>query len=507
MNSRLNRDGFLHPDDRETFDTLKASEEKYRRLFEENTEPLTILDRQGIIDCNRAALKVYGFPTRESFIGIHPGKLAPKKQPDGQDSMAAADSLIARAYGEGQCFFEWLHQTRRGERFLTEVSLKRVTIAQRPVLLGVVRDITLRKQAEEALRRSADNYRSIFEKANDGIAIHDIDTFNIIEVNTKHTQMFGFSQEEINSYGGRVYILSAGEPPYTEADARKWLRKAAEGTPQIFEWKARNRDGQQFFVEVSIKRAVIQGRQRLLAMTRDITSRKQAQEALMRSREQLRNLTAHLEDVREAERKKVAREIHDELGQTLAVLKMDAAWLRRKISTENEPLQDKITAMSRMIDGTIETVQKVCSELRPGLLDHLGLVAAMEWHMEDFKQRTGQTCNLELLDVEALPINAGTATTIFRVFQEALTNAFRHAGADTIVVRLEKTAASLVLAVEDNGCGISEAQISNPKAFGLMGIKERVSSLGGECRFHGILNVGSAVTITIPISHLQPSGG
>lgn len=498
MNSRLTQNGFLPPNVRETLDRLQASEEKYRRLFEDNMEPLTILDRKGIIDCNQAALKVYGFPSKESFIGIHPGKLAPEKQPDGQDSLAAADCLIDRAYLEGQCFFEWLHQDRHGERFLTEVSLKRVTIEQRPVLLGVVRDITLRKQAEEVLRQSADNYRSIFEKANDGIAIHDIDTFNIIEVNTKHTQMFGFSQEEINSYGGRVHILSAGESPYTESDARKWMHKAAEGTPQIFEWKARDRDGQQFFVEVSIKRAVIQGRQRLLAMSRDITSRKQAQEALMRSREELRNLTAHMAEVREAERKKVAREIHDELGQTLAVLKMDAAWLRRKISMKNQPLQDKITAMSRLIDGTLETVQKVYSELRPGLLDHLGLVAAMEWHIEDFKQRTGLTCDLELRDVDALSIDAGTATTLFRIFQEALTNAFRHAGANALVVRLEKTAASLVLTVEDNGCGITEAQISNPKAFGLMGIKERVSSLGGKCRFHGIPNVGSTVTIMIP---------
>ena len=221
-------------------------DEKYRIAFEASRDAIIFLDRSGFLNCNQAALNIYGLASKKDILGKHPGELAPLLQPDGRDSRSAAALMIDQAFKKGTCAFEWLHCRADGVQFQTEVLLSRFEVKGEPLLQAVVRDITERKRAERRLRESEVNYRSIFEAANDGIAIHDMETGKIIEVNRKHSEMFGFTAEEIGSHGN-IDLISSGESPYTQKDALYWMRKAARGEPQLIEWKAKDRLGHVFW--------------------------------------------------------------------------------------------------------------------------------------------------------------------------------------------------------------------------------------------------------------------
>ncbi len=237
---------------------------------------------------------------------------------------------------------------------------------------------------------------------------------------------------------------------------------------------------------------------RMIGTVQDITDINRAEEALKKSYEQLRNLSAHLQSVREEERAKVAREIHDELGQALTALKIDLSMLTTKLYPDHKPLVEKAGSMTERIDETIQTVKKICTELRPTILDHFGLTAAMEWQAKDFERRSGIICNVSLGPKEII-LDQDTSTAVFRILQEALTNVARHANATEVEVGLKEWNGLLVLKVKDNGKGITEKQISKSNSFGLLGVKERVHFRGGKVDIKGVQNKGTTVTVSIPI--------
>lgn len=224
-------------------------------------------------------------------------------------------------------------------------------------------------------------------------------------------------------------------------------------------------------------------------------------EELERSREQLRNLSRRLQSIREEDSKRIAREIHDELGQSLTALKMDLSWLAARFSedlSDRRPLLEKIKAMSSLIDRTIQTVQKISSELRPGLLDDLGLIPAIEWQAQEFQRRTGIQCQLAI-ECETVDLDSERSTAVFRVFQEALTNVARHAQASQVSITLKKDPKQLELKVMDNGIGISEKAIQASDSLGLMGMRERLHPFGGELGIRGWPNKGTEVTVVLPL--------
>jgi signal transduction histidine kinase len=235
-----------------------------------------------------------------------------------------------------------------------------------------------------------------------------------------------------------------------------------------------------------------------VTVIRDITESKLAEQELRSSREELRNLSAHLQSVREDERTRIAREIHDELGQNLTALRLDLLWLSRHLTEDQTPLQDKIHAMSKLINATARSVQRISMELRPGLLDDLGLVAAMEWQIEQFRERTGIACEVKPF-VENIVVDRERATVMFRIFQEILTNIVRHAQATKVKVKLAKNEHELVLKVKDNGRGITPGEIEDPHSIGLIGMRERVYPWKGKVRIKGISGQGTAVTVSIPL--------
>ena len=236
----------------------------------------------------------------------------------------------------------------------------------------------------------------------------------------------------------------------------------------------------------------------------DITERVQAEavlhesERLAHSTEQLRELSARLQSVREEERTRISRAIHDELGQTLTGLKMDVAWLQSHLDPLQPALLAKTRAMSDLIDTTIQTVRRISTELRPGILD-LGLVATIEWQLQEFQIRTGIESKLISAPKE-MALDADGSTTAFRILQEILTNVIRHAQATQVEVTLEETATFLALQVRDNGRGITESEIDSPKSIGLLGMQERARLRGGEVHLHGSPGRGTTVIVRLPLS-------
>ena len=222
-----------------------------------------------------------------------------------------------------------------------------------------------------------------------------------------------------------------------------------------------------------------------------------------RLEEQLRALSAHAETVREDERTGIAREIHDVLGQALTALKMDVAWIARRLDA-NAPadkavLLDKLHGMSEITDDVIKTVRRISAELRPGVLDDLGLVAAVDWQAQEFENRTGVTCTLDASLGEE-PLSHELSTAVFRIFQEALTNVARHAHAEHVAIRLAQDGGDLRLTVHDDGRGIDPDDLDDPESLGLLGIRERARRLGGEVTIERAPEGGTHLSLRLPLA-------
>lgn len=231
----------------------------------------------------------------------------------------------------------------------------------------------------------------------------------------------------------------------------------------------------------------------------DITERKQAENELKKSRERLRDLAAHLQIVREEEQSQIAREIHDELGQSLTALHLELLNLRKKLPQNQDPLVEKTNSMLNLIDITNQAVQRISTNLRPGLLDDLGLISAMEWQFEEFQKRTKIKCEI-YLDPGIVVLDENLSTTVFRIFQEVLTNIARHANASKVFINFKQDGDILVLKIQDDGKGITESQIKNPKSFGIIGIRERLFPWQGKLEIIGTPQKGTSVTVTIPLT-------
>jgi PAS domain S-box-containing protein len=358
---------------------------------------------------------------------------------------------------------------------------------------------------------SEERYRLLVEQSLTGICILQDDVIQF--ANNRLAQMSGYSVEELIG----MPALDLVHPDDKEMVREVMMRQiTGEGTTGYLEFRGITKGGKAKWIEALGPAIIFEGKPAIFINIIDATERKRIEqelnkhreeleelvatrtESLRESREQLRALSAHLQSLREQERTHIAREIHDELGQALTVLKMDAFWLAQNVPNNEKALLDKTTAMLKLVDNTVQSVKKISTELRPGLLDDLGLASAIEWQAEEFQKHTGIECNPSIF-IEDIGLDKEYSTAVFRIFQETVTNVIRHAEATKLTVKLEERNGEIILTVTDNGKGIGKEDISKAGAFGLMGIRERAHALGGKMEIEGIPGKGTTLTVTIPI--------
>lgn len=318
----------------------------------------------------------------------------------------------------------------------------------------------------------------------------------IIFANNAIKETFGWNREEL--IGKSVTLLYRNQEE-SEEIARYFYSTLKRQRTFVNEFYCRHKDGRDILCRMRAARIGDRLTERRIVVTyEDITEKRRAEEELRRSHQQLRELSAHLQSVREKECARIAREIHDELGQSLTALQMDVTWLGTQLPAGCSHLAEKTKRMEQLVQATIESVHRIITELRPIMLDDLGLAAAIEWQAAEFQNRSGIECHV-FVDCRDDYIQKDLATAVFRIFQETLTNVARHSRATAVWARLTQEKGVLNLQVTDNGKGITRKQAEDPRSFGIVGIRERVSLWNGCMRITGSKNKGTTVSIQIPI--------
>lgn len=308
--------------------------------------------------------------------------------------------------------------------------------------------------------------------------------------------IFGWDPKEVIGKSVEVFYRSEED---SEKIARIFYSALEDQRTYSIEYPCRRRDGREILCVMRASRIGEKLEERRIVITyEDITEKKQAEEDLQRSREQLRNLSAHLHAVREEESIRIAREIHDELGQSLTALQMDLSWLDKHMPKDARDLREKTRRMGRLVETTVESVHKISTELRPVMLDDLGLTAAIEWQCGEFSKRSGIRCRASL-NCNDPAINKELSTSLFRIFQEALTNIVRHADATEVRVKFIQEGDELHLEIVDNGRGITRKQIHDSKSLGIIGMRERARLWGGCITVEGLFGKGTMVRVKIPL--------
>jgi signal transduction histidine kinase len=439
---------------------------------------------------NRQHLRILSAPVPKSAMGLGASFAAKDVADEIRDELRAMEndgSLVPLVQSWG--FFPSLDaianlsSERAKNRILTSGVVVLLVVV---VLIGILaqrlwRERNAVKSAEEALRISESHYRSLVELLPDPIYLAASDG-----------RVLDSSQLRVKGMDEALLDRLLGSARYRESLA------AAVRTKQLVVAEERMPKGELVEYRLVPLSDAEGATARVMGVLRDVTSKHEAEEDRRRLVTQLRALAARTESVLEQERMRIAREVHDELGQSLTGLKLELGSLARRIEKGQtiESLGSDLSSLGQSVDTIIKSVREIAMELRPGVLDSLGLDAAVEWRAEDFQKRSGIRCRLERLDRVAL--DAGRSTCLFRVLQEALTNVVRHADAKQVIISLEGSKDSVELRVEDDGKGVHEAQTGS--GLGVLGMKERVSQFGGTLSIEGRQNGGTRVRAVLPVA-------
>ena len=411
------------------------------------------------------------------------------RDPSCVDRMATAVSNIDAAQRS------LANASKRIESFLSAQTGLRSTLGE---------ERRARELAYRATVIAESRFRALFDSDAIGMSISSADG-GLGEVNAAFARILGYTRDEMCRIGWRALT------PTDQAwfDERALEQLATDGVARTYEKDLFHKDGSR--VPILLGCAQMSDGQ-IISYILDNSGRKRAEAALAQlnqdlqhriadSASELRQLASHVQTVREEQSTHIAREIHDVLGQELTGLRMDAAWVARRLGETHGPECERLAAMQIRIDGLITAVRAIATELRPKMLDDLGLGPALEWQAREWATRSGVAVEIEV--PAQLDIDRARATAMFRIFQELLTNVARHAGAKKIRVQLTATADCLMLDFEDDGCGMTPAAISG--SLGLLGIRERLITFGGELSINSTPGHGTLVWIRLPLEHLCES--
>jgi PAS domain S-box-containing protein len=474
---------------------LKESEERYRGLVELSPDAIFVNRDNKIVLINEAGLRLLGARNREQILGKSPLSFI---HSDYHDAVARRISLLLNGAKTvppmEQKILCW-----DGATTDVEASAAAVVVDGAAAIQGVFRDITQRKRAEIALRESEARYRRLVEQATD--IIFEIDpSGRFVFFNTNAAfQILQYTKEELI---GRYY-LDLVRPDWRENVRAFFARQINHRISSTYmEFPVLAKDGSEVWIGQNVQLAVEDGEVvRLEAFCRDVTEHRHREEELERSQEKLRELSAGLETAREAERTRIAREIHDELGAILTAIKFDLSSCAKSFPHSDPDFAERWSVITQRVDAAMQTVTTLATELRPSILDQLGLWATLEWQTREFEERMNIACEIE--KIAPLPeVEKHLASAIFRIYQEALTNIARHAEATRVDIKWVADIAGVTIGIQDNGKGISEAQILDAKSIGVLGMFERARHLGGEFHISGAPGGGTAVVLRMPLRRL-----
>jgi len=362
----------------------------------------------------------------------------------------------------------------------------------------VYRQVTERRATEGALHNVEARVGTVVEAAMDAIVTVD-ESQRVVLFNAAAEAMFGCPREQAIGAPLARFI-----PERFRAEHERHIGRFGEsgissrrmGVQRIV--SGLRSDGGEFPIDASISQITESGKKFYTVILRDVTERIRAEEALRRSQEELREFASVANSAREQEKRRIARELHDELAQALTALKMDVAWCAGQLPPQEKAVSGKLAAMQTMLDGTVAATRRIAADLRPLMLDDLGLVPAAEWLVQSFTQRAGIPCEFAV-GAPGLELGDPYASAVFRILQESLTNVSRHAAAHNVDVTVEVDDAKVRVTVGDDGRGFDVSAAEKRGTLGLLGIRERVIMLGGDLKIRSSPGGGTQVSVSIPI--------
>ncbi len=460
---------------------------------------IAIDEQQRIVLFNAAAERAFRWPQR-AVLGQPLDMLIPERlrAVHGRHIARFGETgVTSRRMGE-QTVLVGLRST--GEEFPIEASIAQHVENGKKTFTVILRDVTRRAQAEQELARSEARLRGILDSAMDAIITVD-EKEHIVLFNRAAEQVFGCPRDQAIGAPLSWFI-----PERFRAWHHEHIRRFGETGTSSRRMGAQRivtglrRSGEEFPIDASISQISENGARFYTVILRDVTERVRGEEALRRSREELRELAQAANSVREQEKSRIARELHDELAQALTALKMDVNWIAdRAAKGGDEPLEEKLAAMQSMLDDTVAATRRISADLRPLMLDDLGLVPAVEWLVQGFVERSGIECELNI-DEEQLELGEPHASAVFRILQESLTNIAKHAQASRVDMTVRRVDGAVKLSVRDNGQGFDPQDPRKPNSFGLMGLRERAYALGGTVDIWSQPGEGTKLDVRIPLS-------
>jgi len=500
-------------DRKQAENALRESEEKYRSLFENSVMGISQAFPDGrIITANTAYAQMYGYANAEEIMveASHVGQ----RYANPEDREEVLRILKEKGVMEPR---EIVVVHRNGTRFTVLVGAREIRDSKGNLRYYQAEhiDITDRKRLEETLQETEKQYKQLAEDMPALICTFLPDS-TLTYVNSTYCELF---QKRSNELVGQQFLYFIQDEATRENVRRQYMSLTPENPVKTYEHDVIISDGTgQHYWHRWTDRAFFNDNGEIdhfQSIGQDITSRKRAEEELTTSHKQLRALAGRLQQIREEERLMVAREIHDEMGGGLTGLKMDLSWLLRKMGDadpweERVVLMDKIHTSNALIDQMIKIVRRISTDLRPSVLDDLGLIAALEWQLSEFTSRT-EISHEFVTSLDYVNLENESATGVFRVFQEVLTNVMRHSQATKVTVVLRESERSLfgdeslVLEIRDNGRGITEEEILKLESLGLLGMKERVLAFGGKLSIRGEPGGGTSLVLKIPRIKGEPS--
>lgn len=465
----------------------KAAEKVYMTMAESSQVGVYVVHDGTFLYINPIGAAYAGYSVNE-LTGMSSMQLV---HPEDRELVARRAKAMLRGKGKTPHVFRILAKDGQ-TRWIME-TVTPIRFRGKKSILGNSMDITEQKEAQSKLAELEALEASILESIPH--AVIGLRDRKIFFANDGVEKVFGWKPKEL--IGQEPRLLSRTQEEFEVIDKLLYSTLERRRTFAV-EYPCRRKDGAE--IQCTISAARIGERlenQSIVVTFENITYRKHFEKEIELSRGRLRDLSMHLQTVREKERTRIARELHDELGQLLTALNTGIILLRKKIPPDQEHLQERTQSMKELIDMTMQTVKRIYMDLRPGMLDHLGLPVAMEWQCQEFQKRTGIQCSVDV-EPEDMEPSKDASITVFRILQETLTNVSKHSKATRVRVSLREVEDDLELVVTDNGRGIREEDLHKPKSFGLLGIRERVDFRGGEVKIAGKKGKGTTVTVRMP---------